>query len=37
MLLMRLLSAHMNLNDEYLPYKHLIGQVILDVSYSQGS
>jgi hypothetical protein len=25
-------AAHMNLNDEYLPYKHLIGQVILDVS-----
>lgn len=24
-------SAHLNLNDEYLPYKHLIGQVILDV------
>ena len=24
--------AHMNLNDEYLPYKHIIGQVILDVS-----
>ncbi|EIN13881.1 guanine-N(1)--methyltransferase [Punctularia strigosozonata HHB-11173 SS5] len=22
--------AHMNLNDEYLPYKHMIGQVILD-------
>ncbi|KIJ66208.1 hypothetical protein HYDPIDRAFT_86188 [Hydnomerulius pinastri MD-312] len=22
--------AHMNLNQEYLPYKHLIGQVILD-------
>jgi len=22
----------MNLNDEYLPYKHIIGQVILDVS-----
>lgn len=21
----------MNLNDEYLPYKHIIGQVILDV------
>jgi hypothetical protein len=21
----------MNLNDEYLPYKHTIGQVILDV------
>jgi hypothetical protein len=25
-------TAHMNLNDEYLPYKHLIGQVILDVN-----
>lgn len=24
--------AHLNLNNEYLPYKHLIGQVILDVS-----
>ena len=23
--------AHLNLNDEYLPYKHIIGQVILDV------
>ncbi|KDQ63114.1 hypothetical protein JAAARDRAFT_53342 [Jaapia argillacea MUCL 33604] len=22
--------AHMNLNDEYLPFKHIIGQVILD-------
>ncbi|KAF8899081.1 hypothetical protein BD779DRAFT_1689909 [Infundibulicybe gibba] len=22
--------AHVNLNDEYLPYKHIIGQVILD-------
>ncbi|TFK56856.1 hypothetical protein OE88DRAFT_1709346 [Heliocybe sulcata] len=22
--------AHINLNDEYLPYKHLIGQVVLD-------
>lgn len=22
--------AHMNLNEEYLPYKHIIGQVILD-------
>ncbi|KAI9448845.1 Met-10+ like-protein-domain-containing protein [Russula earlei] len=22
--------AHLNLNDEYLPYKHIIGQVILD-------
>jgi hypothetical protein len=22
----------MNLNDEYMPYKHIIGQVILDVS-----
>lgn len=25
-------SAHINLRDEYLPYKHLIGQVLLDVS-----
>lgn len=25
--------AHMNLRDEILPYKHIIGQVILDVSY----
>jgi tRNA (guanine37-N1)-methyltransferase len=24
-------TAHLNLNDEYLPYKHLIGQLILDV------
>ena len=24
-------SAHFNLNDEYLPYKYIIGQVILDV------
>lgn len=24
--------AHVNLNDEYLPYKHIIGQLILDVS-----
>lgn len=23
----------MNLNDEYLPYKYLIGQVIMDVSH----
>ncbi|KAJ7161296.1 Met-10+ like-protein-domain-containing protein [Mycena crocata] len=22
--------AHLNLNDEYLPYKHLIGQILLD-------
>ncbi|KZT27698.1 hypothetical protein NEOLEDRAFT_1060243 [Neolentinus lepideus HHB14362 ss-1] len=22
--------AHLNLNDEYLPYKHLIGQIVLD-------
>ncbi|KAG5652441.1 hypothetical protein H0H81_004985 [Sphagnurus paluster] len=22
--------AHLNLNDEYIPYKHLIGQIILD-------
>jgi tRNA (guanine37-N1)-methyltransferase len=26
-----LASAHLNLNDEYLPYKYVIGQVILDV------
>jgi len=26
-----ILSAHLNLNDEYLPYKHIIGQVLLDV------
>jgi tRNA (guanine37-N1)-methyltransferase len=25
-------SGHMNLRDEWLPYKSLIGQVILDVS-----
>lgn len=25
------IAAHMNLNDEYLPYKHIIGQVVLDV------
>lgn len=25
------LLAHVNLNDEYLPYKYLIGQLILDV------
>lgn len=24
-------SAHLNLNNEYLPYKRIIGQVILDV------
>lgn len=24
--------AHMNLQDEYLPYKHVIGQIMLDVS-----
>jgi tRNA (guanine37-N1)-methyltransferase len=24
-------SAHVNLNDEYLPYKHIIGQLILEV------
>jgi len=24
--------AHLNLRDEYLPHRHLIGQVILDVS-----
>jgi len=26
-----IVSAHLNLNDEYLPYKYIIGQVILDV------
>lgn len=25
------IPAHLNLNNEYLPYKHIIGQVILDV------
>lgn len=25
------ISAHMNLLEEYLPYKYIIGQVILDV------
>jgi tRNA (guanine37-N1)-methyltransferase len=25
-------SAHMNLNKEYLPYKHMIGQIVLDES-----
>ena len=24
-------TAHLNLNDEYLPYKHIIGQLVLDV------
>ena len=24
-------TAHINLNDEYLPYKHIIGQLIMDV------
>lgn len=27
-------AAHVNLNDEYLPYKHIIGQLILDVGIS---
>lgn len=27
------IPAHMNLNKEYLPYKKIIGQVILDVSF----
>lgn len=27
-----MILAHMNLREEYLPYKHLIGQVILEVS-----
>lgn len=26
-----LFTAHINLNNEYLPYKHVIGQLILDV------
>ncbi|OLL26766.1 tRNA (guanine(37)-N1)-methyltransferase [Neolecta irregularis DAH-3] len=26
--------AHLNLRDQYLPYKHIIGQVILDKNYS---
>ena len=26
-------AAHMNLRPEYLPYKHIIGQVVLDVSF----
>ena len=26
-----IVSAHLNLNDEYLPYKYIIGEVILDV------
>ena len=26
-----IVSAHLNLNDEYLPYKYIIGQIILDV------
>jgi tRNA (guanine37-N1)-methyltransferase len=25
------IAAHMNLNDKYLPYKYIIGQVVLDV------
>jgi hypothetical protein len=25
-------AAHMNLRDEYLPYRYVIGQVMLDVS-----
>lgn len=29
--------AHMNLRDEWLPYKHIIGQVILDVSGARSS
>ncbi len=27
------IAAHLNLNTEYLPYKHIIGQVILDVCF----
>ena len=26
-----ILLAHLNLNDEYLPYKYIIGKVLLDV------
>jgi hypothetical protein len=26
-------TAHLNLRDEYLPYRHLIGRVIIDVSF----
>jgi len=25
------IAAHMNINEKYLPYKHIIGQVVLDV------
>lgn len=25
-------TAHLNLREDYLPYKYLIGQVVLDVS-----
>lgn len=28
----KLYLAHLNLREEYLPYKYIIGQVILDVS-----
>lgn len=28
------IPAHMNLNAEYLPYKHIIGQVVLDVMHT---
>lgn len=28
--------AHMNLREEYLPYKYLVGQVIMDVSAELG-
>ena len=31
-----LFAAHLNLNDEYLPYKYVIGQVIMDVSVTRG-
>jgi tRNA (guanine37-N1)-methyltransferase len=27
-------AAHFNLREEYLPWKHLIGQIVLDVSIS---
>ena len=29
--LLTAIEAHVNLNDEYLPYKNVIGQIILDV------
>lgn len=27
-----LFTAHLNLRDQYLPFKHIIGEVLLDVS-----